>query len=99
MPRDEADHRTTAERLIEQDRREEWSATDWERNTDALDCLRAAGFNREQSARALPAALALSAASSMDLGRAAAVATEMVILMRKIEMVRSYRHDIITLVP
>lgn len=63
-----------------------------------LDYLRAAGFNREQSAPALPAALALSAASSMDLGRVAAAATKMVILMRKIEAISSARYGI-TFVP
>lgn len=98
MPKDEADHRTATEGLMERDRREEWSSTEWARATDALALLNAAGFTREGSARALHATLALSAASNMDLGKAARVATEMMFLMHKIEMVQAGRH-LITFVP
>lgn len=99
MPTDDRDHRTHTERLIDQDRREEWSATDWERNTGALNYLRAASLDREQSEAALPAVRALSAANSMDIGRAAAVVTKMMILVRKIETVCAHRYHITTLVP
>ena len=85
MPKDDADHRPATEHLMERDGRAEWSHAEWERGADAIAFLNAAGFTREGSARALPATLALSAASNMDLGRATRVATEMMILMRKVE--------------
>lgn len=90
MPKDDT------ERAGECGRRGEWE--DDPAAPSALECLRAAGFTREASARALPATLALSAASDMDLGKAARVATKMVILMRKIEMVQT-NHHLITFVP
>lgn len=99
MPTDDRDHRTHTERLIEQDRREEWSATDWERNTGALNYLRAASLDREQSEAALPADVHTVRRRQRAHGRAAAVATKMMILVRKIETVCSHRYHITTFVP
>lgn len=89
MPRDDAEN-AHIDRLVT-----------WEDDPtapSALECLSAAGLTREGSAHALPAPLALSVASNMDLGRATRVATEMMILMRKIEAANLCHHSI-TFVP